>query len=98
MEKTPKTGEKLLDGLSPLIPLLFGADQKELELGGDDMKKLLAKKPEELVLISGPEGGFDEKEENLALDSGCHPISLGPRILRAETAGAAAISLIQCFA
>ncbi len=49
----------------------------------------------ELVIISGPEGGLEDDEERLAIDSGYHAISLGPRILRAETAGAAAIALIQ---
>jgi 16S rRNA (uracil1498-N3)-methyltransferase len=52
----------------------------------------------EVILISGPEGGLEEAEERLAIDSGCHAISLGPRTLRAETAGAAAMALLQYLA
>lgn len=39
-----------------------------------------------LVFLFGPEGGFDDHEVNLAIQNGYQPISLGKRILRAETA------------
>ena len=39
-----------------------------------------------LVLMVGPEGGFSVNETELATKSGCEVISLGPRILRIETA------------
>jgi 16S rRNA (uracil1498-N3)-methyltransferase len=67
---------------------------------GADLSRLFSKDdlPEEIVIISGPEGGFEDEEENIAIDSGCHPVSLGPRILRAETAPPAAIILIQYLA
>ena len=46
------------------------------------------------VLI-GPEGGFDERERrSLAGQPGAIAISLGPRILRADTAGVAALALV----
>lgn len=38
-------------------------------------------------LLIGPEGGFAEEEIELARAAGIIPVSLGPRILRAETAG-----------
>lgn len=38
------------------------------------------------LLMIGPEGGFIDYEVELALGAGLHPVSLGPRILRAETA------------
>lgn len=48
-----------------------------------------------VLLIIGPEGGFTEEEIDLALQSGCETVDLGPYILRAETAAvvAAAIAL-----
>lgn len=46
------------------------------------------------VLI-GPEGGFSQQEITLALDAGCKPLNLGPRILRTETAAVAALSVVQ---
>jgi 16S rRNA (uracil1498-N3)-methyltransferase len=51
---------------------------------------------ESLALLTGPEGGFDPEERRLlrSLDF-VRPVSLGPRILRAETAVIAALALIQ---
>lgn len=48
----------------------------------------------ELLLIIGPEGGISESELELARAAGALPVSLGKRILRAETAGLVAISAI----
>ena len=48
----------------------------------------------ELLLIIGPEGGISEGELALARQAGAVPVSLGRRILRAETAGLVAISAI----
>lgn len=45
----------------------------------------------------GPEGGFNPAELYLAQTHGFIPVSLGPSILRAETAVIAAISVIQAF-
>ncbi|WP_020587475.1 RsmE family RNA methyltransferase [Desulfobacter curvatus] len=47
------------------------------------------------VLLIGPEGGFEEEEIRQAVDSGFTSYSLGPRILRAETAAVCACGLIQ---
>lgn len=44
-------------------------------------------------IIIGPEGGFEEKEINAILNIGGKPVSLGPRILRTETAGIVVISI-----
>jgi 16S rRNA (uracil1498-N3)-methyltransferase len=46
----------------------------------------------ELLLLSGPEGGLAPAEEARALALGLQPLSLGPRILRAETAPLAALA------
>ena len=46
-----------------------------------------------LVLI-GPEGDFTPEEEQAALDAGFVPVSLGPGVLRAETAAAAAMAVV----
>ena len=41
--------------------------------------------------LSGPEGGLNPHEESLALAAGFTPVTLGPRVLRAETAALAAL-------
>jgi 16S rRNA (uracil1498-N3)-methyltransferase len=47
-----------------------------------------------VTLLSGPEGGLSPDEEAAALAAGFVPVSLGPRVLRAETAPLAALSLL----
>ncbi len=39
-----------------------------------------------IVVLSGPEGGLTEGEEGLAVANGFRRVSLGPRVLRADTA------------
>lgn len=59
------------------------------------LQSALAQGPvEELLLIIGPEGGISEKELEQARAAGAVPVSLGRRILRAETAGLVAMSAI----
>ncbi len=43
----------------------------------------------------GPEGGFSSQEIDHARAAGCTPVSLGPSILRSETAGISAVALCQ---
>lgn len=49
----------------------------------------------ELALIIGPEGGLTDTEVSLAFSHQFSPLSLGPRILRTETAAISALSLLQ---
>lgn len=54
------------------------------------------KRPEkQVVLLSGPEGGFTETERTMAIESEFKSVRLGPRVLRTETAAIAAIAAIQ---
>jgi 16S rRNA (uracil1498-N3)-methyltransferase len=48
-----------------------------------------------ITLLVGSEGGFTEDEITWATEKYFHPITLGPRILRTETAALAAISVFQ---
>lgn len=48
-----------------------------------------------VYLLIGPEGGLKEEEVDEAEAAGFIPAGLGPRILRTETAGLAALSIIQ---
>ena len=69
---------------------LFFAD----ELGGEPAAAAFAASADAAALLIGPEGGFDDAERDAvrALPQ-ARPISLGPRILRAETAAIAAAAL-----
>jgi len=46
------------------------------------------------ALLTGPEGGWTDAERQLAAAAGWQPVSLGPQVLRAETAAAAAIAVL----
>ena len=51
-----------------------------------------------LTFLSGPEGGLSPAEEAVALAAGFAPITLGPRVLRAETAALACLSYLALLA
>lgn len=53
--------------------------------------------PDPVALLVGPEGGLQEAETAAAVQHGFHAIRLGPRILRTETAGVAALAVIQAY-
>lgn len=48
-----------------------------------------------VTLLIGPEGGFSHAETKMAIEKGFIPASLGPRILRTETAALASITIVQ---
>jgi 16S rRNA (uracil1498-N3)-methyltransferase len=53
--------------------------------------------PAELELAVGPEGGFSASELALMEAHGVQRVGLGPRTLRTETAGPAAVAILQCL-
>ncbi len=50
--------------------------------------------PENITVVIGSEGGFSQKEVEQAVQVGAIPVTLGPRILRTETAGLVVASTI----
>ena len=66
------------------------------EKGGDPLKKILSQYPSKSIFVMvGPEGGFAEKEIELAKKKGFIPIKLGQRILRTETAAITLVAILQ---
>ncbi|WP_303722477.1 16S rRNA (uracil(1498)-N(3))-methyltransferase [Malonomonas rubra] len=51
--------------------------------------------PQKVSVIVGPEGGVTAEEAQQAEKAGYQPVSLGPRILRTETAGLAIVAILQ---
>lgn len=66
------------------------------EGGGEPLRAVLEARPEAraFALFVGPEGGLTAEEVELARRAGAIPVTLGPRILRTETAPLAAIAAI----
>ena len=65
-----------------------------LSAGTRPVSQMLAQDElDELTVFSGPEGGLSPAEEATALAAGFAPVTLGPRVLRAETAPLALLAL-----
>ncbi|MEG2893347.1 MAG: 16S rRNA (uracil(1498)-N(3))-methyltransferase [Clostridium sp.] len=62
----------------------------------EGLKKVLSENREakNIAIFIGPEGGFEESEVSSSLNVGVCPVTLGPRILRTETAGLVASTII----
>ncbi len=98
IEAAEQCGRTLLPELAEPVPLarflkqdgtraLYFAD----ESGGEAAAS--AFKPGAATILTGPEGGFtDDERAAIRAARNAHPISLGPRILRAETAALAALA------
>ena len=66
---------------------------------GYSLAKFHAEHPEitDLAIVIGPEGGMSEDEIARMKEASCQSITLGPRILRTETAGLCAMSALFCL-
>lgn len=69
----------------------------ELAEGMERTKQLIqgVQPGQDIAVFIGPEGGFEESEIKIALESGIEPVTLGKRILRTETAGLTVLSWIM---
>lgn len=65
------------------------------ELGGESVKKIIEGKPKSISMFIGSEGGFEPGEVDMITSDGGRAATLGKRILRAETAPLAALSIIM---
>jgi 16S rRNA (uracil1498-N3)-methyltransferase len=87
--REPMSLDRLLDGWDAGRALIF-CDE------GGDAKPLATVRPPKAAILTGPEGGFDPAErEMLRAQSFVIPVTLGPRILRADTAALAALAIWQ---
>jgi 16S rRNA (uracil1498-N3)-methyltransferase len=95
-------GRNRIPEVQPLVPL---ADYRPK---GDGMKILLSPRAElrfseavkdstAFILAAGPEAGFTAEEEAALAAAGFVPVSLGPRVLRTETAAVAALAALSAL-
>lgn len=89
----PADWEEVLSGIHVNTAALIPWEEENLE----SLKKVLGEKEsrEDFYVFIGPEGGFTPAEVDLARSHGIRPVTLGPRILRTETAGLAVLAIIQ---
>ena len=89
----PETLSEMLAAWDPARLLIFADEAAPL---ASPLAALAAEKPRPLAVLIGPEGGFDQEERALLLAQPfVIPISLGPRVMRADTAAVAALALVN---
>ncbi len=98
--KIPETGhvlsyeEMIKAGDNYDLKIIFWEGASSEDFAWEEFVK---KEPERILALVGPEGGFSAEEAGFAKKRGFVAASLGPRILRAETATVAVCTLIQHF-
>jgi len=86
--------DKALAELPQGTSLVFCDEGADLASPIEALKAVPADRP--VAVLIGPEGGFSEKErQSLLATAGVIRLSLGPRIMRADTAAVAALTLVQ---
>lgn len=92
---TPIEFKELLIKIKDMDLIVVPYENKE----GYGIKKLINDvrntEVKNIAIIIGPEGGFEEEEILKLEEIGAHIVTLGPRILRTETAGFVALSLLM---
>ncbi len=83
----------IIDGPKPLsslaeeeVPYKLVAYEKEKSLSLKEVLKRIPSRPDKLLFLSGPEGGFSPEEASFLQQKGFFLVHLGDQILRAETA------------
>jgi 16S rRNA (uracil1498-N3)-methyltransferase len=89
----PVSFEEMIHNLSTYDLKIIPYEQERKE----GLKNILStnKEYKKVAIIIGPEGGFEQDEVIKAQNAGITSITLGPRILRTETAGFVALSILM---
>ncbi len=108
LEAAKQSGRRII----PRIELTVPFDKLDLDGFADSLKLLACERPcagslsriaaehegkGSVVIASGPEGGFTETEMSRLLGAGFQCVSMGPRVLRTETATLALVAAVQCL-
>jgi 16S rRNA (uracil1498-N3)-methyltransferase len=89
----PEALERAIAGWAPARPLVFCDEDSDETCPFTALARI---KPGPVAVLIGPEGGFDPAErELLSTQPFVTRISLGPRVLRADTAAIAALALVN---
>lgn len=105
IEAAEQCGRTVLPEIAEPVPLARLLDRREAdrklyfadEAGGELAAAAFGRGP--ALILTGPEGGFtDDERAAVRASANATPISLGPRILRAETAALAALAVYMAAA
>lgn len=98
-----QSGRNRVPEVLPVVSLAQGltavlaAQRFVLSFEGGGRLRDIAAATGAIALLAGPEGGLTADEERAARDAGFAPLSLGPRVLRTETAAVAALAAMQAL-
>ncbi|MBG76815.1 MAG: Ribosomal RNA small subunit methyltransferase E [Alphaproteobacteria bacterium MarineAlpha5_Bin12] len=96
--KELKSLEECINSLDKDYCLIFCDETKNEKNNIIDIMKKIHDKFSKWVLIIGPEGGFSDNDRNKILNfQNTYPVSLGKRILRSDTAAAAALFCMEKY-
>ena len=91
--KEPQKLDKVLGGWDPVRRLIYCDEAAEISSPIDALSRIA---PGPLAILIGPEGGFEPEERaTLRGKEFVTPISLGPRVMRGDTAAVAALALVN---
>lgn len=101
LEAAKQSGRGIIPAVTPFVKFQRAAQEASgkrvlfYEGGGERVPLLAGPQDKELTLFIGPEGGFAPEEVALVRALGGRTATLGPRILRAETAPLAALTAVM---
>lgn len=88
--------EKITGKYDLVLFFWTGEQKKSLHYVLQDIRNNKQNNVENILVLIGPEGGFSPREAELFTgNDNVYPVSLGPRILRTETAGLTVISILM---
>ena len=91
--REPQNLSKLLEQWDPERLLIFADEAASII---SPIEALSAQSARPLAVLIGPEGGFEEEERTLLIQQPfVLPVSLGPRVMRADTAAVACLALVN---
>jgi 16S rRNA (uracil1498-N3)-methyltransferase len=100
-EQSGRARVPAIGAVQPLRAWLDSVDASAARLAllpeGEVTPRALGPQIAGVVLAVGPEGGFDQTDVSLLRGAGFRGLALGPRVLRTETAGMAAIAALQAL-
>lgn len=102
LEAAQQSGRGIVPEISEMITLKQAVAQDESETkivfyegGGASIKEIVNKNSKSVSIYIGPEGGFEADEVQYIVDSGGIRATLGPRILRTQTAPVAGLTAVM---
>lgn len=100
-KQSKRSARPVIDSVLPIKNFKSIIDQYDLVLVAYEkesegtLKSILSTDVSNVAILIGPEGGFEESEIEMLVDLGVKSITLGPRIVRTETAGPMLLSILQ---